>query len=228
VSSYFVTLIGLKDKQYMKYLSVILTLMLGLKNPLLSQQRVVAECTVNFKISMDDGTLDKDVSNSFSKSYKTVYIKGNDSRVDFVSPAIQQSIIYEKTQSSAVVLREFGTNKFMNRLSKEQWLTANKQYQGMTLNLVNETKIVLGYECKKALLTLKDGSVFSLYYATSIVPSVKEFEYQFKDIPGFVLEYQIKESGDNTIVNYKAEKITLSPVLASRFDIPTSGYRLMN
>jgi len=212
----------------MKYLSVILTLMLGLKNPLLSQQRVVAECTVNFKISMDDGTLDKDVSNSFSKSYKTVYIKGNDSRVDFVSPAIQQSIIYEKTQSSAVVLREFGTNKFMNRLSKEQWLTANKQYQGMTLNLVNETKIVLGYECKKALLTLKDGSVFSLYYATSIVPSVKEFEYQFKDIPGFVLEYQIKESGDNTIVNYKAEKITLSPVLASRFDIPTSGYRLMN
>jgi GLPGLI family protein len=116
----------------------------------------------------------------------------------------------------------------MNRLSKEQWLAANKQYQGMTLNLVNETKIVLGYECKKALLTLKDGSVFSLYYATSIVPSVKEFEYQFKDIPGFVLEYQIKESGDNTIVNYKAEKITLSPVLASRFDIPTSGYRLMN
>jgi GLPGLI family protein len=212
----------------MKYLSVILILMLGLQNPLLAQQRVVAECTVIFKVSMDDGTLDKDLSNSFSKSYKTVYIKGNDSRVDLVSPAIQQSVIYDKTQSSAVVLREFGTNKFMNRLSKEQWLAANKQYQGMTLNLVNETKIVLGYECKKALLTLKDGSVFSLYYATSIVPSVKEFEYQFKDIPGFVLEYQIKESGDNTIVNYKAEKITLSPVLASRFDIPTSGYRLMN
>jgi len=212
----------------MKYLSVILILMLGLQNPLLAQQRVVAECTVIFKVSMDDGTLDKDLSNSFSKSYKTVYIKGNDSRVDLVNPAIQQSVIYDKTQSSAVVLREFGTNKFMNRLSKEQWLAANKQYQGMTLNLVNETKIVLGYECKKALLTLKDGSVFSLYYATSIVPSVKEFEYQFKDIPGFVLEYQIKESGDNTIVNYKAEKITLSPVLASRFDIPTSGYRLMN
>jgi GLPGLI family protein len=203
-------------------------LVLGLVTPALAQQRVVAECTVIFKITLDDGTVDKDVSNSISKSAKTVYIKGNDSRVDLVSPAIQQSVIYDKTQNTAVVLREFGTNKFMNRLSKEQWVTANKQYQGMAISLVNETKTILGYECKKAMITLKDGTVFSLYYATAIIPSVKEFEYQFKDVPGFVLEYQIKESGDNTLVNYRAEKISLSPVLASKFDIPTSGYRIMN
>lgn len=206
----------------------LILLLLGLSQNLLAQQRVVAECTVNFKISFDEGTQDKDVSNSICKSTKTVYIKGNDSRVDLVSPAIQQSVIYDKTQSTAVVLREFGTNKFMNRLTKEQWLLANKQYQGMTINLVNETKTILGYECKKAILTLKDGSVFNLYYASAITPSVKEFEYQFKDVPGFVLEYQIKEAGDNAIVNYKAEKISLSPVMASKFDIPTSGYRLMN
>jgi GLPGLI family protein len=203
-------------------------LVLGLVIPALAQQRVVAECTVMFKITLDDGTVDKDVSNSISKSAKTVYIKGNDSRVDLVSPAIQQSVIYDKTQNTAVVLREFGTNKFMNRLNKEQWVTANKQYQGMAISLVNETKTILGYECKKAMITLKDGTVFSLYYATAIIPSVKEFEYQFKDVPGFVLEYQIKESGDNTLVNYRAEKISLSPVLASKFDIPTSGYRIMN
>jgi GLPGLI family protein len=205
-----------------------MVLMLGLINPSIAQQRVVAECTVVFKITLDDGSVDKDVSNSISKSAKTVYIKGNDSRVDLISPAIQQSVIYDKTETKAVVLREFGTNKFMNRLSKEQWLAANKQYQGMNISLINETKTILGYECKKAILSLKDGSVFSLYYATSIIPSVREFEYQFKDVPGFVLEYQIKESGDNTLVNYRAEKISLSPVLASRFDIPTSGYRLMN
>lgn len=212
----------------MKTILAILVLVVGLQITASAQQRVVAECTVIFKITLDDGTVDKDVSNSISKSAKTVYIKGNDSRVDLVSPAIQQSVIYDKTQNTAVVLREFGTNKFMNRLSKEQWLAANKQYQGMTISLVNETKTILGYECKKAIVTLKEGSMFSLYYATGIIPSVKEFEYQFKDVPGFVLEYQIKESGDNTIVNYRAEKISLSPVLASKFDIPTSGYRLMN
>jgi GLPGLI family protein len=225
MSSYFVTLNCFKGS-IMKTIFAILVL--GLVTPALAQQRVVAECTVIFKITLDDGTVDKDVSNSISKSAKTVYIKGNDSRVDLVSPAIQQSVIYDKTQNTAVVLREFGTNKFMNRLSKEQWVTANKQYQGMAISLVNETKTILGYECKKAMITLKDGTVFSLYYATAIIPSVKEFEYQFKDVPGFVLEYQIKESGDNTLVNYRAEKISLSPVLASKFDIPTSGYRIMN
>lgn len=208
--------------------AIICLVILGLANQVLAQQRVVAECTVIYKIALDDGTIDKDVSNSINKSAKTVYIKGNDSRVDLVSPAIQQSVIYDKTQNTAVVLREFGTNKLMNRLSKEQWLAINKQYQGMNISLVNETKNILGYECKKAVISLKDGSVFSLYYATGIVPSVKEFEYQFKDVPGFVLEYQIKEPGDNTTVNYRAEKISLSPVLASKFDIPTSGYRLIN
>lgn len=227
MSSYFVTLNCFKGS-IMKTIFVILVLILGIVTPALAQQRVVAECTVIFKITLDDGTVDKDVSNSISKSAKTVYIKGNDSRVDLVSPAIQQTVIYDKTQNTAVVLREFGTNKFMNRLNKEQWVTANKQYQGMAISLVNETKTILGYECKKAMITLKDGTVFSLYYATAIIPSVKEFEYQFKDVPGFVLEYQIKESGDNTLVNYRAEKISLSPVLASKFDIPTSGYRIMN
>lgn len=208
--------------------ATIVMILLALDNPVLAQQRVVAECTVIYKITLDDGTVDKDVTNSISKSAKTVYIKGNDSRVDLVSPAIQQSVIYDKSQNTAVVLREFGTNKFMNRLSKEQWIAANKQYQGMTTSLQNENKTILGYECKKAIISLKDGTVFNLYYATSIVPSVKEFEYPFKDVPGFVLEYQIKESGDNTLVNYRADKISLSPVLASKFDIPTSGYRLMN
>jgi GLPGLI family protein len=197
-------------------------------NNIYAQQRVVAECTVVFKISMDDITVDKDVLNSLKQSSKTIYIKGNDSRVDLVSPAIKQSVIYDKTQATAVVLREFGNNKFMNKLDKNKWLEVNKQFDGSIIVLTNESKNILGYECKKASLLLKDGTSFILYYAVAIMPSVKEFEYQFKDVPGFVLEYQIKEQGSQIIVNYRADKISLSPVLASRFDIPISGYRLLD
>jgi GLPGLI family protein len=177
---------------------------------------------------MDDITVDKDVLNSLKQSSKTIYIKGNDSRVDLVSPAIKQSVIYDKTQSTAIVLREFGNNKFMNKLDKNKWLEANKQFDGSSIVLSNESKNILGYECKKANLLLKDGTSFILYYAVAMTPSVKEFEYQFKDVPGFVLEYQIKEQGSQIMVNYRADKISLSPVLASRFDIPVSGYRLLD
>jgi GLPGLI family protein len=192
-----------------------------------AQQRVVAECTVTYQISLEDSNLNKDVKLALQNSSKIVYIKGNDSRVDLNSPSLLQSVIYDKTNGSAVILREFGSNKFMTKLTSNEWRLANKQYDGLTIHFVNESKTILGYECKKAVLILKDSSVFNIYYATTIAPSVREFEYQFKDVPGFVLEFDVKEQGAS-IVRYKATKINLSPVQASKFDIPTSGYRLLN
>ena len=192
-----------------------------------AQQRVVAECTVTYQISLEEPNLNKDVEKVLQQSSKTVYIKGNDSRVDLISPSLLQSIIYDKSNGSAVILREFGNNKFLTRMSSTEWRLANKQYDGMTIHFVNESKTILGYECKKAVLNLKDSSIYNIYYATAIAPSVREFEFQFKDVPGFVLEFDVKEQS-TSIVRYKATKINLSPVQASKYDIPTSGYRLLN
>jgi GLPGLI family protein len=192
------------------------------------QQRVVAECTVTYAISAEESNADKDVIESLKASTKTVYIKANDSRSDLVSPTFTQSVLYNKSTGNAVILREIGTNKFMTQLDNAKWVAENKRYDGMTVSLVaGETKTILGYECKKAVMQLKDGTSFTLYYAGNIVPSVKEFEYQFKDIPGFVFEYESQETAGKKI-KYTATKINLNPVPASRFDIPTSGYRLLN
>jgi GLPGLI family protein len=178
---------------------------------------------------LEESKQNKEVQNAIQHSTKTVFIKGNDSRVDLNSPSLNQSVIYDKTNGSAVILREFGNNKFMSSFNSKEWKAANKQFDGMVIQLIPETKTILGYECKKAVLSLKDSSVYQVYYATTIIPSVREFEYQFKDVPGFVLEFEVKEGHDATsIVRYKATKINLSPVQASKYDIPTSGYRLLN
>ena len=192
------------------------------------QTRVVAECTVSYGISVDaSAEMDKEAVEMLRASSKTVYIKGNDSRVDLVSSSFLQTMIYDKTTGNAVILRELGANKFMTRLDSKAWVKLNEKYNGMTISYVNETKKILGYECKKAMLQLQNGSSFTAYYATAIAPSVREFEYQFKDIPGFVLEYETQEGGVQKIT-YTATKINLNPVQASRFDIPLSGYRLLN
>lgn len=190
-------------------------------------QRVIADCSINYTISTEEDSADKDVKESLKASTKNVYIKGNDSRTDLVSPTFNQSLIYNKSTGSAVILREFGNNKFMTKLDNARWKEENKKYDGMTVVLSAETKTILGYECKKALMQLKDGTVFTLYYASAIIPSVKEFEYQFKDIPGFVLEFESQEA-EGKKIRYTATKINLSPVQASRFDIPVSGYRILN
>jgi GLPGLI family protein len=193
-----------------------------------AQSRVVAECTVQFAIQVNnENSTDKETVSLLKATTKTVYIKANDSRVDLISPTFQQSVIYNKNTGEAVILRELGANKFMTKLNAKAWEAQNAKFADMDVNLVNETKKIVGYDCKKAVLQLKNGTSFTVYYATAIIPSVKDFEYQFSNIPGFVLEYETQE-GKGEKITYTATKINLYPVQASRFDIPTSGYRLLN
>jgi len=195
---------------------------------LVAQTRVVAECTVNYSIQINDAqTNDKETEALLKSSSKTVYIKGNDSRVDLISTSFLQTLIYDRSTGNAVIMRELGANKFMTKLDNKAWLAQNAKFVGMTITYINDTKSILGYECKKAILQLQDGTSFTAYYALAIAPSVKEFEYQFKDIPGFVLEYEtLGEKGQK--ITYTATRINLNPVPASKFDLPTSGYRLLN
>ncbi|MEI6265021.1 MAG: hypothetical protein WCP74_07935 [Sphingobacteriia bacterium] len=197
-------------------------------NTVHAQTRVVAECTVNYSIQINgDEKVDNETAALLKSSSKTVYIKGNDSRVDLLSTSFLQTLVYDKSTGKAVIMRELGANKFMTKLDNKAWVEQNSKFNGMTISYVNEVKQILGYECKKAILQLQDGSSFTVYYSTAIAPSVKEFEYQFKDIPGFVLEYEALE-GKGVKIIYTATKINLNPVPASKFDIPTSGYRLLN
>ena len=195
---------------------------------LVAQTRVVAECTINYSIQINGAQkLDKETEELLKSSTKTVFIKGNDSRVDLTSTSFLQTLIYDKSTGNAVIMRELGANKFMTKLDSKAWKLQNAKYIGMKITYINETKSILGYECKKAILELQDGTSFTAFYALAIAPSVKEFEYQFKDIPGFVLEYEtFGEKGQK--ITYTATKINLNPVQASKFDVPISGYRLLN
>ncbi|MDE3143655.1 MAG: hypothetical protein KGL19_05840 [Bacteroidota bacterium] len=192
-----------------------------------AQQRIVAECTIIYSIATDSSNIDKDLIESLKESSKIVYIKGNNSRVDLISPAYIQSTFFDKTDGNAIVLREFGNNKFMTKLDNEAWEKQNKKFDGLIINTSADTKTILGYECKKAALQLKDGSMYNLFFATSIAPSVKEYEYEFKNVPGLVLEYDVSDKNGKKI-HFTATKINLSPVSSSRFDIQLNQYRMMD
>ena len=211
----------------MKYILLFLCFLSGLLQ-VRSQQRVIADCTITYSIVVIDSSKDKAAIESLKKSSKTVYIKGNDSRTDLVSPSFTQSLLFNKGMGTAVILRSFGNNKFMTVLDNTKWVAENSKYDGMKISFESkEVKTILGYECKKAVIQLKNGSNYSLFYAIGIVPSVKEFEYQFKDIPGFVFEFESLDAEGNKIM-FLATKINLSPVQDFRFDIPTTGYRILN
>src|SRR5574343_685739 len=210
----------------MRYLLILV--FFGAVSSAFSQTRVVAECTVTYAIKVNnEDAVDKDALALLKQCVKTVYIKGNHSRSDLISPSFSQSFIYNKASGDAAILREIGANKFLTKMNAVEWAKQNDKFSDLTIQYTYERKVILGYDCKKAIIQLKDGSTFSVFYAANIVPSVKEFEYQFKEIPGFVLEYEARDGYTQKII-YTATKINLNPVPGGRFDIPTTGYRLLN
>ena len=189
-----------------------------------AQQRIVAECTVVYKVEPHDAS----DGSMRQKATKTVYIKSNNARIDLVAPAYAQSTIYNKSTGMATVLRSFGEDKYMTSLNAKQWRKLNMPLDSMQIQLTTDSISVLDYSCKKALLQLKNGTTVTVYYTTAIIPSVRDYEYMFKDIPGFVLGYEmVDDLGLKTI--FRATQINLyNPVAASKFDIPTKGYRILS
>jgi len=188
------------------------------------EQKIVGDCTATFSIASNQAS----TNNNLAGATKTIYIKGKLIRIDMSGSAFQQSVIYNTTTGDAVILKELSGNKYMTRVDAQKWQQQNNRYEGITITPGTQTKTILGYECKSGLATLKDGSSFSFFYAPSITPSSTENPYQFKDIPGFVMEYEIVGDDKKSKITYTATLINFNPVPASKFDIPTSGYRILN
>ncbi|RFM26132.1 hypothetical protein [Deminuibacter soli] len=183
--------------------------------------KTVADCTVHFQVSVgDDGATD-------TRTTKTVYLRGRDVRIDMQSPEFTQTTLYNALRGSAVILREIGGQKYMSTLDADKWKKFNQKYDGMSVSLTSETKTILGYECKKAVATLKSGTVLNIFYAPAIVPSIAENDYQFKGIPGFVLEYETQGDKDKQKIRFVAVSMNLDPVPAVKFEVPKSGYRIL-
>jgi GLPGLI family protein len=58
-----------------------------------------------------------------------------------------------------------------------------------------ETKEILGYSCKKALLTTEDGIESVFWYTEQIMASKKGQSYLNEEIPGFPMQFELNNQG---------------------------------
>ena len=206
----------------MKKTIFIFLLVISFTSGISQKQVLISDCSVNYSIKGSDA----ETNNNLTGTYKQFYLKGKLTRIDISSQGYKQSVIYDNNTGTAIILKEIGAEKYKSVLTQEEWKQENKRFQDLTLTQTNETKTILGYECKKVIANLKDGSSYNIYYATAIIPSASENPYQFKDVPGFVLEYETSGSNNNSKITYSAIQINLNPVPALKFQVPAAGYRI--
>ena len=77
------------------------------------------------------------------------------------------------------------------------------------------------------MLKLKNGSSYSVYYTPALTPSITENQFEFKNIPGLILEYESLTKGNEKVI-YVAKKVDFNPVPALQFEIPKTGYRILH
>jgi GLPGLI family protein len=191
------------------------------------EAKVVSDCTVLFEVSVEDEKADPKIAKAMAGSTKVLYLKGSKSRSDLITPGFKQTTLFDSKTDSTVILRELGNSRYITYLNETKKSQQNKKYAGIQFTNTTEKKTILGYECNKVVAKLGDGSTFNVYYTPSITPANKEYEYQFKDLPGFVLEYEEESENGKTKIKYSATKITLVPVPIAKFDLPKSGYRVL-
>jgi GLPGLI family protein len=188
-------------------------------------QRKVSELTLVYDASISSGSKEPKMADALDGHNKTIYVKGNMSRAEMVSALFSSATIHDSKTGSSVVLKEVSGQKLLIRMTAENWAENNKRYEGITFTNTNETKTIAGYNCIKAVAKLPDGTTFTVYYTPDIVPENKEYDYQFKNLNGLPLEYELVQG--KLTIKYTVSKINMNPVPASKFDIPKTGYREM-
>lgn len=191
-----------------------------------SAQKTLSEGSLIYNISVETGSAEPKMADMLDGATTTVFLKGNMSRTEMVSGLGSEATIHNATTGSGVILKDYSGQKLMITLTPEEWEKNNRKYEGITFENSGETTVIEGFNCKKAVAKLKDGSTFTVYYTTDVTLSNKNYDYQFKTLPGLAVQYEM-QSGKMKF-KFTLSKINYDAVPAAKFEIPKSGYRVLS
>jgi len=189
-------------------------------------QKTYTEGKVVYKIESVQSKQGKKEEGWLQNTSYMMLIKGAQTRTELKTEAGSTVTIHDSKQKTGALINEYGNQKILVRLDATDLEDRNKKYEGMSVTLQSEKKTIAGYECLLALVKLKDGNVFRVFYAPALQFQNNHFDSPFHDLPGYPLEFE-SESG-KVIYRYVAQQVEFSAVPGFLFDIPKTGYKEMS
>jgi GLPGLI family protein len=210
-----------------KNLILIIVLLVKVFPNELFAQRKLTEATISYDIVINTSNAKPKAADAIDGSISVIYLKGNNSRSEMITPLGNQHTIIEGKTGNATVLKEWGAQKYMITMTPANWKDYNKKYDKISFSYYEEYKTISGYKCQKAIGNLNDSAktTFTVYFTKELVPVNMDFQYLNRNLPGLAMEYEVIKGTDTHI--YTVSKINFDPVPASKFEIPKTGYRVM-
>jgi GLPGLI family protein len=208
----------------MKFCSIIFFLFIFLSTSV-TAQKTFTDGTLVYNMSVETGSGQPKMADMLDGATTTIYLKGNDSRSELVSSLGREATIYDAVTGKGVILKDYSGQKLMITLTPQNWQENNKKYEGITFTNTGETANIAGFNCKKAIAKLKNGTTFTVFYTTDVIPANKSYDAQFTTLPGLPVQYEM-QSGKMKF-KFTLASISYNSVPASKFEIPKSGYRVL-
>ena len=110
--------------------------------------------------------------------------------------------------------------KYALNLKGESIFDALKKEAEYNIQFTEETKTILGFECKKINISIANGSngTFAAYYTDEIDIKDPNWFNQYAPIKGVLLEYEYEKY--DMIMRFTATKIHFKELKDSDFDVP--------
>jgi GLPGLI family protein len=188
-------------------------------------QRTLNEGTLVYNMSVETGNEAPKMADMLDGATTTIFIKGNQSKVELLSGLGREATIYNAETQNGVILKDYSGQKLMITLTPKDWEANNKKYDGIVFENTGETNDISGYSCQKAIAKLTNGTTFTVFYTTDVKLANKSYDAQFKTLPGLAVQYEM-QSGKMKF-KFTLAKISFDTVPLSVFEIPKSGYRIL-
>ena len=98
-------------------------------------QKKLTEATISYDIVINTNNTTPQAADLLDGAASIIYLKGNSSRSEMISSLGTQSTIVDGKTGNVTVLKDYGEQKYMIKLTPENWKASNKKYEGSNFYL---------------------------------------------------------------------------------------------
>jgi GLPGLI family protein len=183
------------------------------------------EGVIKFNISYESMPADMADAIAMLPQEQTFFIKNHKSKfVQVTSTANTMVISDSEAQTSIILMEAMGQKYKMSMTTDEVKSVELESTEGITIEYIDETKMIAGYECKKALVTMEGFDEKAIFYYTEKIAPLQLSGMEGLHLKGLPLEYIISMGGMKMVM--KATTVEKTEIPDSTFDIP-EGYTEM-
>jgi GLPGLI family protein len=179
---------------------------------------------ITYKITVEGSGVTDEMKNMMPKTM-TMTIMGNKARSEMVMSMGKTVSITNGDSKETITLMDMMGQKIAIKSNYDEIKAELEKSPKVKVEVTSETKDILGYICKKAVVTnLEDDSEIFVYFTEELGSSALNFDNpQFKDINGVMLEFEIPN--EQFTMKFSAVSVEKKSVSESEFTIP-EGYQI--